>query len=172
MLAVTNLILFAKNRPYLVSFCTMSLQIELTLTGHSEDRVWHAAWSPSGRHLATCGEDKVVRIWAVDAKEGRERFECVATLEDGQSRTIRSCEWNPFGDMIASASFDGTVLVWEAQSSTLVKWDVVASLEGHASPVTHLECDDDVVVSASKDGTLRLWSSGDGSLSLWNAEAR
>ena len=33
-----------------------------TLTGHT-DRVWCAAWEPSGRALATCSSDKTVRLW-------------------------------------------------------------------------------------------------------------
>ena len=29
-----------------------------SLTGHSDNRVWHVAWSPSGKALASCGADK------------------------------------------------------------------------------------------------------------------
>ena len=137
----------------------MSLQLEATLSGHSEDRVWHAAWSPSGRHLATSGEDKVIRIWGVDANANGEKFACIATLEDGQSRTIRCCEWSPFGDMIASASFDGTVLVWEAQSTSLEKWDVVASLEGHENEVKSVAWSNDgeYVASCGRDKKVWVW---------------
>jgi WD40 repeat protein len=30
---------------------------------NSEERVWHAAWSPSGKLFASCGEDEIIRIW-------------------------------------------------------------------------------------------------------------
>jgi WD40 repeat protein len=37
--------------------------------------------------------------------------------------------------MIACASFDGTVVVWEARDSSLQHWDQVASLDGHENEV-------------------------------------
>lgn len=55
--------------------------------------------------------------------------------EEGQSRTIRSCEWSPDGRFIASASFDWTVAIWETRSSNMSRWELVASLEGHESEV-------------------------------------
>jgi WD40 repeat protein len=37
--------------------------------------------------------------------------------------------------MIASASFDGTVVIWETQDSSMRHWDQIASLEGHDNEV-------------------------------------
>ena len=82
-----------------------------SLSGHTEDRVWSASWSNSGRYLATCGEDKAIRIYSAmnDDWTVPKNVVCIATLEDGQSRTIRKCEWSPCSRFISSASFDGTV---------------------------------------------------------------
>ena len=72
------------------------------LNGHTEDRVWHISWSYDGQYLASSGEDKVVRIWSFDNKTSNSNdsdlnMKCIATLEEAQSRTIRSCEWSPNG---------------------------------------------------------------------------
>ena len=76
----------------------MSLKLLTTLTGHTEDRVWHVSWSPDGEYLSSCGEDKVVRIWSFDSNNNNNNhFKCIATLEEAQSRTIRCCEWSPNG---------------------------------------------------------------------------
>jgi WD40 repeat protein len=113
------------------------LQEVAILRGHQEDRVWHVSWSPKGTHLASCGEDKVVFIWASSTGnwEDKDSIHVVATLEDAQSRTIRCCEWSPTGKYIACASFDGTVVVWESQNQAKTRWDQVAGLEGHENEV-------------------------------------
>ena len=113
------------------------LQELCTLRGHTEDRVWHVSWSPKGTHLASCGEDKVVLIWASSTSDWEEKgsIHVVATLEDAQTRTIRCCEWSPSSKHIACASFDGTVVVWEALNRQKTRWDQVAVLEGHENEV-------------------------------------
>jgi cytosolic iron-sulfur protein assembly protein CIAO1 len=37
--------------------------------------------------------------------------------------------------MIATASFDGTVVIWESQNSSNSRWELIASLEGHENEV-------------------------------------
>jgi WD40 repeat protein len=138
------------------------------LVGHEEDtRVWHASWSNSGKFLATTGEDKVIHIWAC-GKQGWEvadKISCIATLEEGQTRTIRSCEWSPDDRMIASASFDGTVVVWEAQSSAMTHWDQIASLEGHENEVKSVSWSTDGrwLASCGRDKRVWMWEKLGGS---------
>jgi len=129
------------------------LSLVSTLRGHTEDRVWHCAWSPDGTYLATCGEDRTIRIW-----DGA-TFEQIATLEEGQSRTIRSCEWSPIGNFIASASFDWTVAIWEARSSDCSRWELVASLEGHESEVKSVSwsASGNYLATCGRDKQVWIW---------------
>lgn len=84
------------------------------LSGHT-DRVWHAAWHPRGRLLATCGGDRSVRMWAPSgggAADAASPWVCVSSLDDFTLRTARCCEWAPCGTLLAVASFDGKVTIW------------------------------------------------------------
>jgi WD40 repeat protein len=97
---------------------------------HDEEGVWGIAWSPDGLHLASCGQDKCIRVFSIqggdwaegpgskpypsDLTAGEDKSSpasmtprLVATMEEGQSRTIRSVHWSPCGRSIAAASFDG-----------------------------------------------------------------
>jgi cytosolic iron-sulfur protein assembly protein CIAO1 len=134
------------------------LSLQTTLIGH-DARVWHAAWSPDGSKIASCGEDKIIRIWASNSGTETVSFTCISTLEEGQTRTIRSCEWSPDGTLVASASFDGSVVVWQSLDRSFRKWEKIAALEGHDSEVKCVSwsSDGNFVATCGRDKKVWVW---------------
>ena len=107
------------------------LSLNSSTSGHKDDRIWHLAWSHCGKFIATCSADKTIKLWNTAC----EPLGCIATLDDAHSRTVRACEFSPDGELIASASFDGTVIIWECGNISKTSWDQIASLEGHENEV-------------------------------------
>src|SRR5262249_42946792 len=85
---------------YLKRLCHADL---LTLQHPAAFRV---AYSPDGMHLASGGDNGVVKIW--DAATGQE----VRTLQ-GHGDLIVGLAYSPDGTRLASASWDRTVRIWD-----------------------------------------------------------
>jgi hypothetical protein len=79
-------------------------QPEHVLAAHA-DAIHHLAWSPDGTVLATCGYDRLVKLWDVSGKELR-------TLKD-HSDAVYGLAFSPDGRLLASAAADRAVKVWE-----------------------------------------------------------
>ena len=137
------------------------LTLVSTLSGHAEARVWHVAWSPKGDMLASCGEDRSIRLWSESdgSSSNGSVWRCVAVLEEGHQRTIRCCAWTPDARFIASCSFDGTASIWECLDGD---FDCVASLEGHENEVK--------AVAWSASGQQLATCGRDKSVFVWEVE--
>ncbi len=84
----------------------------------------------------------------------------IRTLE-GHANSVLGCAFSPDGKLIVSASYDGTLKVWEAQSGALLR-----SFDGHSSNVNGcvFSPDSKLIVSASWDKTLKIWDAQSGAL--------
>ncbi|RXG54605.1 putative cytosolic iron-sulfur protein assembly protein CIAO1-like protein [Armadillidium vulgare] len=133
----------------------MSVTDASILEGHN-DKVWHVAWHPNGKTLASCSSDKTIRIWA---KEG-EKWVCKTVLDDGHTRTIRSVSWSPCGKYMASASFDATVNIWEYENG---KFDCIATLEGHENEIKSVawSSSGSFLATCSRDKSVWVWGVGE-----------
>lgn len=155
------------------------LKCKAVLKGH-HDAVWSVSFHPTDNLIASCGTDKTIKIWKIknhqsqiknnenvinkkddDNKKEEWEWECIATLKDGHSKTIRNIAWSPCGSYLASASFDATTCIWDKVDN---QYDLAASLEGHENEV---KC---VAWSNSDGGAFMATCSRDKSVWVWSVE--
>jgi WD40 repeat protein len=94
----------------------------------TNSKAWDCTFSRDGTWLAACygAPDTCIRIWQ---QTDDASWVLNATLEGVQTRTIRSLSFAPTRiPILASASFDGTIAVWEYANKI---WECTAQLEGH-----------------------------------------
>lgn len=123
---------------------------DVTLRGHT-DAINSVKWDPSGRLLASCSDDHTVKIWdpaAVKASQETENGVAEDQANPAEAATppsstkmflhslhehtreVYTFRWscsgpgsaNPSAPLtLASASFDGTVKLWDAESGTCIR---------------------------------------------------
>jgi len=133
-----------------------------TYTGH-KDEVNAVKWDPSGTLLASCSDDCTAKVWDVSSNRS-------GPLHDFKSheQEIYTVKWSPTGQgsmnptkslMLATASFDGSVRLWNVQNGTCIN-----VLSRHRDSVYSVcfSPSGEYLASGSLAGQLYIWKVQDG----------
>lgn len=120
-------------------------------------RVNALAFDPTGRWLATAGDDRIITIW--DFREVR-----ISLQLRGHLDSITSMAFAPDGKTIASASKDKSIRLWDASTGELLK-----TTDEHFNEVRGVAFSPDglLLASGSADYSAKLWRMP--SASFWRA---
>ncbi|KAL9691921.1 hypothetical protein QQ045_012348 [Rhodiola kirilowii] len=114
-------------------------------------------WDPTGSILASCSDDITAKIWSMK----QEKY--IHDLRE-HAKAIYTIRWSPTGPgtnnpnqqlLLASASFDATVKLWDVELGKSL-----CSLNGHKGPVYSVSFspNSELLATGSMDKTLHIWS--------------
>lgn len=143
-----------------------------TLHSH-ESTVWGLAFDKTGERLATCSDDKTVKIWqeykpnnqeGVIVTERESVWKCVCTLSGYHTRCVYDISWCHATGLIATACGDDIIRIFkEAEDSdpNAPTFELICTqLNAHAQDVncvTWNPTGNGELMSCSDDGEIRLW---------------
>ncbi|KAK4475984.1 hypothetical protein MN116_001220 [Schistosoma mekongi] len=101
----------------------------------------------SGRVMATGGEDRRLKLWAVGKPT------CILSLT-GHTSSIEASEFSQEEDRVAAGSLSGSVRIWDLEEVKIVR-----ALSGHTSAIKTLDFHPygNFVASGSMDTLVKLW---------------
>lgn len=120
-------------------------------------------WDPSGSLLASCSDDMTTKIWSL--KQDKYLYDFKEHLKE-----IYTIRWSPTGPgtsnpnqqlVLASASFDSTVKLWDVEVGKLL-----CSFTGHRLPVYAIAFspNGEYLASGSVDQCMHIWSVKEGTI--------
>ncbi len=117
-----------------------------TLQGNTS-QVFGVTFSPDGQLIASCGDEKLLRIWDVETGQ------CCRVLA-GHTHRVTSISWSSDGTRLASCGEDLTVRLWNADTG---ECDQV--LRGHTKQIwaTAFSPDGSLLASSGEDQIIKLW---------------
>ncbi|KAK6728664.1 hypothetical protein RB195_005982 [Necator americanus] len=130
------------------------VRVNSAVEGTTGSRVWMVRWNYSGTLLASCGDDKTVRIWK--KVPNKPYLECCTSLDDSHSRTVRCVEFSHCGRYLASGSFDATIVIYSLHDGEFSESN---KLEGHESEVKccAFSPNDEFLATCSRDKSVWVW---------------
>lgn len=146
--------------PHAHPFSTIGVTIS-RYDGHRSP-VLALAWSPDGRAIASCEEERGVALWDVFRSPTR----AALSLSRGQAAGVNDLAWSPDGQVLATASHNQRVSLWRLNSAS-GWWQRLAlgvgfgirRYSGHRSPVYVLAWSPDgrTIASAEHSRAIHVW---------------
>ena len=111
----------------------------------NQERINTVTFSPTSK-IATASADKTIKLWNQNGK-------LLKTFSGHQDWTT-DVQFSPNGQLLASASRDGTIKLWRLDRNNPVQ-----TLRGHKGWVNRVRFSPNgkILVSAGEDGTVKLW---------------
>nr|XP_023914106.1 WD40 repeat-containing protein HOS15-like isoform X2 [Quercus suber] len=133
-----------------------------TFSGH-QGEVNAIKWDPTGMLLASCSDDYTAKIWSM--KQDKYLHDLKEHVKE-----IYTIRWSPTGQgtnnpnqqlLLASASFDSTIKLWDVELGRLI-----SSFNGHRDPVYSVAFspNGEYLASGSMDKCLHIWSVKEGKI--------
>ncbi|XP_076914660.1 WD40 repeat-containing protein HOS15-like [Bidens hawaiensis] len=127
-----------------------------TFAGHRGE-VNAIKWDPTGSFLASCSDDSTAKVWSL------KQDTCLHDLKE-HTKEIYTIRWSPTGPgtnnpnqplVLASASFDSTIKLWDVETGSLLH-----SLVAHGDPVYSVAFspNGEYLASRSLDKCMHIWS--------------
>jgi len=150
---------FSLDGKYVATGCNRSAQIYDVATGEKicvlQDEttdltgdlyIRSVCFSPDGKYLATGAEDKLIRVWDIQARQIRTTFA-------GHDQDIYSLDFARDGRTIASGSGDRTVRIWDLETGLC---NLTLTIEDGVTTVA-ISPDTKLVAAGSLDKSVRVW---------------
>jgi len=130
---------------------------KITLIGH-DAAVNAVRFSPANDFLVSGGDDNNVLLWSLN-DINRENEEIQPIRLGNHRGKIADLEFSKNGRYLLSASWDGTVGVWDLKERKKIR-----SLVGHKGPVYSVQYskDNKYIYSSGYDGEIKLWKAENG----------
>jgi transducin (beta)-like 1 len=144
-----------------VHICKVGSAAPLKIYSGHQDEVNGVKWDPSGKLLASCSDDCTAKVWDVESDRTTPLYDFKSHQQE-----IYTVKWSPTGPgsnypekkaMLATASFDGSVRLWDVS-------------DGSCYRIFNRHQDSVYSVAFSPSGDFLASGSLAGQLYIWNIE--
>ncbi|XP_019856023.1 PREDICTED: probable cytosolic iron-sulfur protein assembly protein CIAO1 homolog [Amphimedon queenslandica] len=143
-----------------------------TMEGHTST-VWGVAFDESGNRLASCSDDKTIKIWrsykpgnneGIPTPDGETVWKCSCTLGGHHTRSIYTIDWSKCSGLLAAGGGDDTIRIYREdpgsdpnQSNFSLLWQQEKAHSTDVNCISWHPKDPQLMASCSDDRTIKIW---------------